>query len=120
MLGIERIEKPNVYFCTINKEGDYDCRVAEIKDAENISIVDDGKYVTVNDKKVDLDDYRYELVYSVNIVFKNKNSVSPRFSCLEEAISYRDKLVDKDNGMVSDTKRFEELNKMLKELFLYE
>lgn len=90
---------------------------------KNMSIVDNGKYVIINNNdklKFDLDEYHYEIIYFIEITLKNKNSIIQTFSTLEEAVSYRNDLVDKVNNMVSDAERFNKLNKMLKELFLYE
>lgn len=123
VLSIEKIDKPHAYFCIFKDSDEYYDKTIKIEDAENMSIVDDGKYVIINNNdklKFDLDEHHYEIIYFIEITLKNKNSIIQTFSTLEEAVSYRNDLVDKVNNMVSDAERFNKLNKMLKELFLYE
>lgn len=123
VLSIEKIDKPHAYFCIFKDSDEYYDKMIKIEDAENTPIVVDGKYVIVNNNdklKFDLDEHRYEIIYFIEITIKNKNSIMQTFSTLEEAVSYRNDLVNKVNSMVSDVERFNKLNKMLKELFLYE
>lgn len=123
VLSIDTIEKPHAYFCFFKESDKFYEKTIEIEDAENMSIVVDGKYAIVNDNekfKIDLDEYCYEIIYFIKITLKNKKSIVQNFSTLEEAVLYRNDLVNKINKMVSDAERFNKLNKMLKEIFLYE
>lgn len=123
VLSIEKIDKPHAYFCVFKDSDEYYGKTIKIEDAENMSIFDDGKYVIVNNNdglKFDLNKHRYEIIYFIEITFKNKDNIIQTFSTLEEAVLYRNGLVNKVNNIVSDVERFNKLNKMLKELFVYE
>lgn len=121
VLSIDIIEKPHAYFCVFKESNKFYEKTLTIEDAENMSIVVDGKYAIVNENfKINLDEYCYEIIYCIKITLKNKNSIAQNFSTLEEAVLYRNDLVNKINKMVFDAERFNKLNKMLKELFLYE